>query len=275
MAKVKGKIPAERQTRWKDGAERELRQKKPWYNKKIIKIWIWKSEKERLSKVSSVPGSSCQVAFSRRSSEKDKGVQCISEGVGVQPARILKLKWLLLRHNPGSSLTCTLLLQVNNERDTTLAEISAEQQPRSARGESCRPARFPDAEEVALRARSLTSKSLNYKTRFWNWWWGNHSSWLAPRNEEAQHLLLALLLDAGVIFQAYRSAPASPSPMEVAKGPLTSMDTCWFMLWLPLNWFSSSFSWCWLVFYRFFCSPCSFRLPGFFSFQLFFCPATG
>lgn len=73
---------------------------------------------------------------------------------------------------PGSSLTCTLLLDVNNKRDMTLTEVSAEHQPRSASGESCPPEQFPHAEEVALRMRSLTGKSLNYKPSFWIWWRG-------------------------------------------------------------------------------------------------------
>lgn len=109
--------------------------------------------------------------------------------------------------------------------------------------------------EVALRAKSLTWESLNYKPVLGTGGEGNRSSWLAQHNKEAQRLLLAILLNAGVIFQACRSEPASPSPVEIAKSLLTSLETCWFTPWLPLNQFSSSFSECWLIFYRCFLAP--------------------
>lgn len=41
----------------------------------------------RLSRVSSVASRSCQVTFSGRCSEKDKGVPRAGEGVGVWPAQ--------------------------------------------------------------------------------------------------------------------------------------------------------------------------------------------
>lgn len=85
--------------------------------------------------MSSAPGSSCQVAFSERSSEKDKGVPRVSEGVGVQPARMLKAEASgALAQTPGSPLLCIVLLEVNNKRDSAPTEISAENLPRSAEG---------------------------------------------------------------------------------------------------------------------------------------------
>ena len=85
--------------------------------------------------MSSVPSSSCQIAFSERSSEKDKGVQRVSEGVGVQPAQMLQVEvTAALAQNPGSPLICLVLLKVNNKRDSMLTKISAEDLPRLARG---------------------------------------------------------------------------------------------------------------------------------------------
>jgi len=89
--------------------------------------------------------------------------------------------------------------------------------------------------EGARRAKPLTWASLNDKPVSGTGGEGNHSSWLAQRDKVAQHLLL----NVGVIYQAYRAEPASPSPVEMAKSLLTSMETCWFAPCLPLTQFYS------------------------------------
>jgi len=68
-------------------------------------------------------------------SEEDTGVQRVSEGVGVQPARMLKVEvTAALAQNPGSPLICVVLLTVNHKRGSMLAKSSAEELPRLARG---------------------------------------------------------------------------------------------------------------------------------------------
>lgn len=56
-------------------------------DKKLLRFEYGNLKMARLSRVSSVASRSCQVTFSGRCSEKDKGVPRAGEGVGVWPAQ--------------------------------------------------------------------------------------------------------------------------------------------------------------------------------------------